>query len=524
MNKIVLGTSLAPFDFTKQAIAVKSWIRNGFEVISCNVKEEIEILKENFKGIEIEFIEIERSAVNMSGRPLPYIQDILDIVSQRTKNICGFINSDIIISDLPRDMYTFIEEEAQASLVFVRRNEIGCITDIYDLNWEIHFDGIDLFFIDKRIASNFFDDGFFVQSIWDRCILTKCIILGIKIKELMNPIAFHIRHALKWNFKISYFLVTEFYHKYFGASDNVYKEAIIDYYYILFNRCEQICFYKSKDFKCLFIVDFEDESTTESIKNQDYDKIEVADRLRKGREFDYIINVKKGVIYNRIFCRTVMYIMENFNCNRLSVGRFFISMIEGKPIYNELNRNMELIRQINADSFLNTEIVSKVNGGKEAVLYHPISYESIDIHNKDIVDYRKLQGTAYLMPAGIRANEWYNVIGCKINGLNILGFLDNKKGKIGTAMLGIPVYSVEQLKENSDVNIVIASKYYGREITEQLSKIISGNRLFNASQMIYADEKGGIYFFNQEKYKRKNFSGGGGLLNNNNYQRIGACA
>lgn len=57
MQKIVLGTPLAPFDFEKKIIAVKSWIKNGFHVVSCNAKKEIEILEKIFYDFEIEFVE-----------------------------------------------------------------------------------------------------------------------------------------------------------------------------------------------------------------------------------------------------------------------------------------------------------------------------------------------------------------------------------------------------------------------------------------------------------------------------------
>lgn len=449
MQKIVLGKSLAPFDFEKQIIAVKSWIKNRFHVVSCNTKKEIEILEKNFYNFEIEFVEIERDANDIVGKPLPYIQNILDIVSQKTEHICGYINSYIIISDMPDGMYEFLEEETADSLTFVRRNEIDCLDDIGNMKWKNHFDGIDLFFIDRKFVRDFFNDGFFVQSVWDLSILIRCELLRIKVKELMNPIAFHVRHALKWDYETSLVLFEKFYHKYFGNQDNVHRKALDLYYNIVCDKCEQICFYKSKNSKCLFAVKANECCTIESIENQDYDNIDIVsliDQSEKKDKYDYIFYVKNGVILSKVFCRTIMNIMEQFNYKRMEIGRFFVSFIENKFIYNELCRNINFIEQINEESQLN------------------------------------------------RRSLYY---------LQIMGFLDNKKEKLGMEIFGLSVCSVKELKKNDDAYTIIASKRCSRNAELQLLQIINEYRILNASKIIYVDNEGGMYFFNCKKNKKK---------------------
>lgn len=517
MEKIVLGTSLAPFDFEKQIIAVESWIKNGFRVISCNTKEEIDVLKSRFGDLEIEFEEVVRDAHRIVGKPLPYIQDILDIVSSQSKHICGYINSDIIISDMPDGMYEFLAEEADNSLVFIRRNEIGCVDDIKSLNWKIHFDGIDLFFVDKRLVFDFFDDGFFVQSVWDLSILVKCELLKINIKELMNPIAFHIRHTLKWDYETSLFLVEKFYRKYFGEQHNMYKKALDSFYNIIFEKCIQICFYKSQNYRCLFIVGTNDGNTMMSIENQDYDNIDVASsepQIWNNDKYEYIFYIKKGVILCKIFCRTVMYIMEQFDCKKMEIGRFFVSLIENKNKYNELNRNIDIIEQLNEENQIRTVILRQGKGVRDGLLYHPISYERLNIEDNNMIDYRKLRGKAFLMPAGIRASEWYSVNKDSLCELQIMGFFDNSIEKIGMEIFGMPIYSLIELEENAEAYVIVASKRYSRQIETQLSTVISKEKIINASQIIHVDNKGGIYFFNCEKYKQEDgclrIDGGGG--------------
>ena len=231
-NTIVLGTSLAPRNIEKQVKAVLSWVENGYYVIACNTKEEIEILKQAFENIPIEFMEVQKTA----KKNLPYVQDILEIVSEKTNKVCGFINSDIILAPFPKGINELIVSEISNSFIFVRRNEIQQYSDIQELNWEPHFDGIDLFFIDKFLVKNFYNEGFYVQSIWDLCILLKCKILGIKIKELMNPIAFHQKHSIKWSFKDFCGLVEQFMKKYYGLDKGSYRDALKMYYTILYDK------------------------------------------------------------------------------------------------------------------------------------------------------------------------------------------------------------------------------------------------------------------------------------------------
>ena len=193
-----MGTSIAPFNYEKQTKAIKSWIDNGFKVLSFNCMEEIEILRPYFENMGVEFVEIERDASEISGKKLPYIQDILDGVSQRTEQICGFFNSDIYLENISKEIYDFIYNETMSSVVFTRRNEISEYADIDKMEWTIHFDGLDLFFIDKLLVPDFFDDGFYVQTTWSACFLEKCRIKSIPTKELMNPIAFHKKHSIRW--------------------------------------------------------------------------------------------------------------------------------------------------------------------------------------------------------------------------------------------------------------------------------------------------------------------------------------
>ena len=281
---IVLGTSLAPFNYEQQRMNVRSWLENNFKVVSFNCKEEIETIQPFFSDLDVEFFLVERSASSIAGKPLPYIQDILDVTSDKAAEVCGFINSDIYLINIEEEMMDFLKEQAKESLIIVRRNEITSYEDISTLNWNVHFDGFDMFLIDKNLAKNFYDDGFFVQSSWCYCLLVKSLLLGCQIKELKNPIAFHIKHAQKWNFETTNFLICQFWNKYFETAENAYQKAKNSYYYITLEKCEQICFVSNVNYRCLWVCKNVERKMADEIKEGNHCDIDFAEKEREYRD------------------------------------------------------------------------------------------------------------------------------------------------------------------------------------------------------------------------------------------------
>lgn len=501
-RKIVLGTSLAPFNIEKQVVAVDTWINNGFQVISCNTKSEINILKKHFDNTKIEFVEASRDASALVGKPLPYIQDILDEVGKRTNGICGYINSDIMLYHMSEEIYEYIEQQAKNALLFVRRNEISSVEDIEKLNFQLHFDGIDMFFIDKELVKDFYDDGFFVQSAWDLCLLTKCKLKGIQIKELMNPIAYHLKHPLKWDFKTSNFLVGNFWEKYYGKNENGYESELDLYYNLLFAECERICYCRENSCKCMFVLTKKNEETKKSLEKQTGSNIDIRYDDSDKEKYDYVFYVKDGTIFDEIYCKWVVFVMEEFKVSELDMGATFISRINDRWMYNELNRSIGVLYQVNEECELFTKVKKLKYEKNVRKIYYPISYRKIEIEDDRIVDGFKIAGDVYLMPAGIRASEWYERFCRKLNQMEVVGFLDNNPNKKDTSVYGKKVYSVDILADSSwEPSVVVASKYYNKEIKEQLSQLIEKRRIIDASYVLWAEVSGKVYYFNLDKYK-----------------------
>lgn len=504
MEKIVVGTSLAPFDFEKQMVCLKTWIDSGFEVISFNNKKEIELLKPYFEKLGVIFYEINRDASDAVGKPLPYINDILCEVSRRTERICGYFNADILLHGVSESLYEFICNEAKNSLVYVRRNEISKGEDILKLNWQIHFDGIDVFFLDKKFANLFFEEAFFVQSAWDLFILEKCKIKGIKVKELINPIAFHKRHSVKWNFDMCNHFAEEFEKRYYGTSKNAYEKTLSRFYCNVLEFTQKICYSNATKEKCLLILEAENEETVRSIKEQEDVQVTIKSGDVMQGLFDYTICVKKKAILDRVFCKLVIYLMEQYNLSELEMGRFFVSEREGNLLYNSLNRNVDVVKEINEVSQVYTTVHR--NGfitEKKAKIFVPISQEKINLDVQDVIERKKVSGNAYLMPAGVRANEWYEVNRHRLKEINIKGFLDNNMEKVGKSLAKKTIYfAKEVLKTDKNAWVILASKYYNQEIKMQLLEFMSGDRIIDAGYTLQIDDAGNFYCFDLEKYKQ----------------------
>lgn len=503
-DRIVIGTSIAPVNIENQMSAVESWIKNGFQVVSCNTKEEIEIIKPFFEGIDVEFEEISCKIDSVRTKPLPYIQDILFVASRRTTGTVGFINSDIYLDAISSDFSDFLVKETRNSVVFVRRNEIDEMKDIKELNWTIHFDGIDMFLMDSRLVSGFYNDGFFVQSCWDYCILIKAEMMGIQIKELMNPIAFHKRHKQKWNFETSKILVERFWEKYFEREEHIF-EKVLDEFYDVILTCRQICFLKEETC-CLCIVDPDDNRIIADLRSQESDTIDVTIQYddQNADRYPYVFYIPADTRVSPVFCKTIIYIMSAFGCSSLEAGRFYISKLNGNYHYNSLNRSIHLLKEIQEKCPTNvivnrTDDNSKKGNGYAKRILRPVIYESISIDNTNFFRRIKPKGKYYIVPAGIRAEQWYTANNYKIVTMQFAGFIDNnKKGKNSYGI----IYPMDRLLKDPDSYVIIASKYYVKEIMEQAMEFVDKDRLLNAGNICHISSEGDMFYFDLEQYMK----------------------
>lgn len=197
---ITVATSLVPGKKDTQKIAVASWMKQGFNVVSINSEEEIKELIPVFP--EVSFAAARRNAGNTFGKPYIYFDDVLTYLSnEQGSNVCGIVNSDVILAG--QELYDKISCEAIDALVFGSRVEIESLKA---LQGNMYDRGFDFFFFDKKLISLFPKEEFCLGvPWWDYWAVLIPLIhqenaeVKYHVKKVTNPVAFHIKHTVNWN-------------------------------------------------------------------------------------------------------------------------------------------------------------------------------------------------------------------------------------------------------------------------------------------------------------------------------------
>lgn len=144
---MVLATSICPKDLERQKSAVNSWRDAGFDVVSLNCREEISDLAKQFP--EIAFVAVGRDSRSETEKPLIYFDSFIEYFRRSDSQICGIVNSDIVLR-VQKDFIPFVEREAKNCML------TGCRVDIEDSHCSYgsifvygldYFSSIDLYWI-----------------------------------------------------------------------------------------------------------------------------------------------------------------------------------------------------------------------------------------------------------------------------------------------------------------------------------------------------------------------------------------
>ena len=191
---LTIATSIAPKKLKKQAKAIESWAKLGFDVVSLNCREEIDILQESFP--DVKFVQAKRDARNTFGKPVIYLDDFFEYFCQADSEFCGIVNSDIfLIGD--EGVIPFIQSQARNALVYGSRIEI----DSLEVLWgEVFEDGFDFFFFHKSLISCFPKSDFCIGiPWWDYWVPLISALEKVQIKKFITPFAYHIKHSFNWD-------------------------------------------------------------------------------------------------------------------------------------------------------------------------------------------------------------------------------------------------------------------------------------------------------------------------------------
>ncbi|BBD09303.1 glycosyl transferase family 2 [Desulfovibrio ferrophilus] len=168
--------------------------RVGFEVESLNPPEEIPLVQPHFP--EVRFIPVARSAKETLGKPLVYLDDLFAHFSSSGRQICGTVNSDIILRGAP-DLVQRIESEAEGSFVFGSRLDVP---DEHATHGDMYSQGFDFFFFDRKLLPLYKKTEFCIGAPWwDYWIALIPILGGFPAKQVRTPMAYHPMHELAWS-------------------------------------------------------------------------------------------------------------------------------------------------------------------------------------------------------------------------------------------------------------------------------------------------------------------------------------
>ncbi len=187
-------TSIAPGhkNFDNQAKAIESWVNAGYEVVSMNSEEEIELLKD-FKNVK--FVSTLRHNKHMFGKPYVIVSAIIDYLKEVKSEHSLIINSDIIINDT-NNITESLKARSEEGIIVMNRGDFQ-----EDMSQFKAYDkGFDGFFINGK------DLYVFPQTIlclgqchWDFWLPYIASMGGIKLIKLKEPYIFHAVHSIQYS-------------------------------------------------------------------------------------------------------------------------------------------------------------------------------------------------------------------------------------------------------------------------------------------------------------------------------------
>jgi tetratricopeptide (TPR) repeat protein len=200
-DAITVATSIPPalsrrnagqaIDAGYQQLCIRSWRECGFNVVSVNHPSEIPALARSYP--DVTFIPAEQDARAISGRPTPYIADLLRALFDAPGPIAGIINSDIVFEPSTAWRGTLPRAAAGAAVTGQRYDA----TSLFDGTFRKYYWGFDYFFFDRNAAREIVESATpFAMGLawWDYWLPAALSLKGRQILALERPAVAHLIH------------------------------------------------------------------------------------------------------------------------------------------------------------------------------------------------------------------------------------------------------------------------------------------------------------------------------------------
>ncbi|MFL2770270.1 MAG: hypothetical protein ACJZ9F_04600 [Rhodospirillaceae bacterium] len=202
-NNIVIATSISPIDERGvQPAAIASWLDHGCTVVSVNNRDEMMALAPAFPNVT--FVEAERTAERFTGRPVPYIFDMIQAARNIAQpgQVIGLTNADIFLRSI-EGLTAFLCAEAQGCLILGPRVDVSgteSLSNYKPSEKPDYSQGYDFFLMDQEIVEHFGDSPFAIgMPFWDYWLPLTAHLAGCTLKTLHMPVALHVAHETQWN-------------------------------------------------------------------------------------------------------------------------------------------------------------------------------------------------------------------------------------------------------------------------------------------------------------------------------------
>lgn len=412
-------------EIEKQKKAMRTWEDIGFRVISCNVVEEIEVLREIFP--EASFVELKRSGKELTGKPFPFIYDMLQVLKsnvQKDDEICGIVNSDIFLKNISAQEIQAYFRVSDNRVVIMHRYDID---DEEDTKGEYYFSGIDVFFFERKYISVFSDKGFMLgRPEWDHWFLYEADKVGMQILEIKNKVAFHIKHKQRWTASESNQMASK-------QKNQVKKQSFDEEY---FYRTNEIM----ANLQNRILLGSNEWSAKETVVKQDgfWNDRDRESLLKWEEECFFTTDVPESI--------GVLYFKDNHAFRLCALHRQVKNNSDGTFSLGEIFENER---------------------DKGSILRY------IDFKDFDFV---KGLGKVYVYPAGRAARLLIDCLDAYH--IPVLGMVDRDEALWGKTYRGKEIFDLSVLSdETSFDHVIIATNLYVKEIYEGLSKLINKDKL-----------------------------------------------
>lgn len=479
MEKILLATSIAPFDIENQQLAVQSWIEAGFDVVSCNSISEMERIRRYFPNIK--FVPLDRDASATKGKPLVYVYDVLQTLKKSGRKVCGIINSDIHLRNIDDGLYHFLYGEASNALIYAHRYDIDKPGDKNGTE----FIGLDLFLFSAELIDSYGDEDLVMGgAAWDYWMVFIARHFGHSAKLLRNPIAYHIRHRQTWNDEGDYDLKRKIALKHLGEASARGANQINN---AVFENTQTAMFFDAISDKTVFVLfsGLADEKAVDSIKQQTHKNYRIDFGEPQSYDFssiseDYVLLADKNLTYNENFMSVMLFALQSASavtCQLNLVSQKFES-------HSLFTFDKNSIENLDPDTIIGCSVfetkilkcfdkVKLLSARREYTDSAMVSIE-YESYAQNLIN--RLRGKRiYLYGAGRSLRYLLKEI--DVSQVNILGIIDRNERLFGQYVDGIKIGSAEQLKTDNYDYVLITALRFDYEIFCQLSEIIPTEKI-----------------------------------------------